>query len=54
VRQKLSEENLQIHETVLSFSLGGATALAGDTLTDIIQSADQAMYLDKASRRKVT
>ena len=51
VRQKLHEDNLQTAEPMLRFSLGGATAFPGDILVNIIQSADHAMYEEKARRR---
>jgi len=53
VREKLHEENLRSGEPELRFSLGSATAKSGDLLVDIVRSADQAMYEDKANRRKI-
>ncbi len=52
VLRKLKEENLHHDDVELRFSLGGATAQVGDALTDIVQVADQAMYVDKANRRQ--
>ncbi len=52
VLRKLQEENLQHSDIQLCFSIGGATAHAGDILMDIVRSADQAMYVDKDNRRK--
>jgi diguanylate cyclase (GGDEF)-like protein/PAS domain S-box-containing protein len=51
IQRKLHEEYLQHGDTELRFSLGGATAQTGDSLIDIVQSADRAMYADKARRR---
>jgi diguanylate cyclase (GGDEF)-like protein/PAS domain S-box-containing protein len=48
LQYNLMEEN-QAHTGVkMSFSMGGATAKAGDDLKEVVKLADQAMYQDKA------
>ena len=51
VRRNLQEENRLHSGAELRFSMGGATAKTGDSLTDTVQTADQAMYRDKARKR---
>ena len=54
IREKVLKKKLKAHETVfkVSFSLGGIAFKAGKSLSEVIENADKAMYLDKIEIKK--